>query len=1649
MSEEKSSVQLSLLPKGFLRGLETDLRGLCADARRRNPEVKEAAERVILLLKEADSADAERNAADEAASAFCAACETLDPNGGSTAQSLQVKIALRAVSCLHKLLTHRALSPARLHEVLDALQRLSSPSLDDNLTLKVLQGVLSLLTVRSYAKSLSTDELSRAFSLLFILRTSRSSSAGTAASNAFSAISHMSGISDGGVIEQTSKAAFRQVSSDLFASAADSAVRTAVEKQAPTGAAVPLLEFPSEVQAAYSLFTDLCRAASGEGLTWIAAKGGSNPASMTSIDLPLALEVLDDALASNMVLFGGQQVFSEVLSSRLCPVLHTLLRTTVDKMAVKSLLGLVVTLSRNYWRLLKEDSEALLYALAKKVKEREANEAQDVSWGAVFAMESIRSIFKSKLNEPNNLADFVKAFDLGESSGRLIASIVNIACDTMSLLDKVDVRTIPPSPISGFMKPFANTITNSTEFLVAIATGVYLEVVKAAGDASKSHREDVTNVLLMTDTTERAVTLLGKLIWESSSTGQSSSSSPMEAEASLEALTALAESLGRLATTATECNLEGIREKALATLSTACKNATLNCGIGNSSDPESAKRVAALYEVLFRVHENCHESLGRSWLSVVEALEQLDILLIKVGGTGESDLISNPVVADLRPMLDLVFTSTTKMSWTSCQDLISALVQCSRQAVALISKRLGQEDQSKLDNNGYVRVFGILMAEKALLHSFRRENDVCDAIPGSLWQMLTGHLTSICTDSEVFALRQVGLGSLTRLACGAIPSGNPPVVGHDKIIRPFLDLFTASHFDVRSGSLSAVYTILEAQGERLSGEAAWLAVLKILSTAAGSGKTMKDNRGPSIGEGRSPAQASASSAQSIEMMPEAFKVVQTISDDFLTSLEESVLPVWIDVLSLYCRQNEDVNVALTSIGLLWRTADFFAKSTGLDSEDELWVQLFETLKEVSMDERPEIRNSAVKTLTGTLSAHSFRLSALAWNGCVARALLPLLEEVMQGGASPQSEDGALQGKGRGDVQLLLHHSRDTPRKQWNETRVLALAGVAKVLRTAMPRLSILEDESSRPLFLMLTDGGADGLWRKMLRAAGVAAGSRDKEVAVAGVSALLELLSAAGFVVGDRGPDVDTTGNAALEGSRSAPAVLGGEASSASWIAGVMGSSGTSEAGDLPSKTNALVGRIPGSAESTILFWEAVWTALNEAIGGIEKQTTPNGADEKQAGEELKIVDESALQMLAEGLLESRVKLASKFTPGSSRMLVEVLMRLALGRPSISSKTEVRSTAALTEVQEATLKGLQTLSFGTDRESWTSLVQGLLAIVERESQAEGSSNKLARRVLVIIGSLYANEELPEDVKLSELPKLLKVMGSIMLLRDEGEGLNGRRSSQNAASSSTKVGNGSGEGRALWIEATEVVIRAMQCHVGSAGQPQSEDVWAEFAKLAEEFLYAPQRIRRDQEFGHDKAVLERTEDYDIQLTACVQDALGEMAAGMPEETKRHLVGLLSRGAEEGKASCRPRFVRSCQKRLFRLADSAQTEVMGRKETAKKHIAEESNRRVVETCGRVLGQFIADGQRAGRCPLPAARRAEAVFLLQQLRKLNSYDGDGHGGFSKEHLVTLYPRLCECVDSRDEAVRQLARELLDEAAPGTRDSARKGSAGAALRA
>ncbi|ESO95637.1 hypothetical protein LOTGIDRAFT_188347 [Lottia gigantea] len=114
--------------------------------------------------------------------------------------------------------------------------------------------------------------------------------------------------------------------------------------------------------------------------------------------------------------------------------------------------------------------------------------------------------------------------------------------------------------------------------------------------------------------------------------------------------------------------------------------------------------------------------------------------------------------------------------------------------------------------------------------------------------------------------------------------------------------------------------------------------------------------------------------------------------------------------------------------------------------------LFSKLGELCVDSRPAVRKSAGQTLFSTISAHGSLLQKSTWSKVLWQVLFPLLENVQSLSSSASStKDEQTTGN------ILIHHSRDTAEKQWAETRVLSLAGVARTFNSKRKILQQIGD----------------------------------------------------------------------------------------------------------------------------------------------------------------------------------------------------------------------------------------------------------------------------------------------------------------------------------------------------------------------------------------------------------------------------------------------------------------------------------------------------------------------------------------------------------------------------------------------------------------
>ncbi|CAO3644476.1 unnamed protein product [Cunninghamella echinulata] len=245
----------------------------------------------------------------------------------------------------------------------------------------------------------------------------------------------------------------------------------------------------------------------------------------------------------------------------------------------------------------------------------------------------------------------------------------------------------------------------------------------------------------------------------------------------------------------------------------------------------------------------------------------------------------------------------------------------------------------------------------------------------------------------------------------------------------------------------------------------------------------------------------------------AFSSLQLICTDFLSQLSPDCLRQCIATLGAFGTQREDLNISLTAVGLLWNVSDFIqtrrltlinesGSKDDVDLNDEiiskdtmtidstitdnespqvlntLWMLLLLQLSRICIDSRPEIRNGAIQTLFRTIIMNGNILGPRLWQAYLWEVLFPLLNSVKMASirAIKAEEEAKLtnspsMNNDRDASGFLIHHSRDTADKQWDETKVLVLTGISNIYRDFLLKLYQLPtfQQAWRLLLLHLED----------------------------------------------------------------------------------------------------------------------------------------------------------------------------------------------------------------------------------------------------------------------------------------------------------------------------------------------------------------------------------------------------------------------------------------------------------------------------------------------------------------------------------------------------------------------------------------------------
>ncbi|KAH0601738.1 hypothetical protein MHUMG1_00617 [Metarhizium humberi] len=330
-----------------------------------------------------------------------------------------------------------------------------------------------------------------------------------------------------------------------------------------------------------------------------------------------------------------------------------------------------------------------------------------------------------------------------------------------------------------------------------------------------------------------------------------------------------------------------------------------------------------------------------------------------------------------------------------------------------------------------------------------------------------------------------------------------------RLLSSLRDALTALNQNARSASVASVATdievhriileglksLIEGCGESLV--SGWDIAFDIIGSGFVTSNAIQERRrGPEAG---------LLSTRSPKLTRSAFGSLQLICSDFLSSLPNSCFLILVDTLYKFCSQDDDLNIALTTVTFFWVLSDFLsAKENSLEiradllngsdeselerkaadhtqkgSDAALWMLLLLRLATVASDERLDLRNSAIQTLLRIFDANGGRLNPEAWSICIKSVIFKLL-------CSLEEE---LDAASNDDV-----NERD--KVDWHGTAVVVLDGISGLLANHIDVLT------AHPSF--------NQLWRELLGHFATLLDFKVLEINTAAFKALSHVLSQTG-----------------------------------------------------------------------------------------------------------------------------------------------------------------------------------------------------------------------------------------------------------------------------------------------------------------------------------------------------------------------------------------------------------------------------------------------------------------------------------------------------------------------------------------------------------
>ncbi|XP_019690726.1 protein MON2 homolog isoform X5 [Felis catus] len=1648
--------------KKLLENMQSDLRALSLECKKKFPPVKEAAESGIIKVKTIAARNTEILAAlkensSEVVQPFLMGCGTKEP-----------KITQLCLAAIQRLMSHEVVSETAAGNIINMLWQLMENSLEE---LKLLQTVLVLLTTNTVVHD---EALSKAIVLCFRLHFTKDN-----------------------ITNNTAAATVRQVVTVVFERmvAEDERHRDIIEQpvlvQGNSNRRCVSTLKPC-AKDAYMLFQDLCQLVNADAPYWLVG--------MTEMTRTFGLELLESVLNDFPQVFLQHQEFSFLLKERVCPLVIKLFSPNIKFRQGSSsssspapvekpyfpicmrLLRVVSVLIKQFYSLLVTECEIFLSLLVKFL------DADKPQWLRAVAVESIHRLCV----QPQLLRSFCQSYDMKQHSTKVFRDIVNALgsfiqslflvpptgnpattnqagnnnsggpvstpansgmlgigggvtllpafeyrgtwipiltitvqgsakATYLEMLDKVEPPTIPEgyamSVAFHCLLDLVRGITSMIEGeLGEVETECQTTTEAASSPTQSSERQESQST---SDQMDKEI--VSRAVWEEmvnacwcgllaalsllldASTDEAATENILKAELTMAALcgrlglvtsrdafiTAICKgslpphyalTVLNTTTAATLSNKSySIQGQSVMMISPSSESHQQVVAVGQplAVQPQgtvmlTSKNIQCMRTLLNLAH--CHGAvLGTSWQLVLATLQHLVWILglkpssggaLKPGRAveGPSTVLTTAVMTDLpviSNILSRLFESSQYLDDVSLHHLINALCSLSLEAMDMA-----------YGNNKEPSLFAVAkLLETGLVNMHRIE---------ILWRPLTGHLLEKVCQHPNSRMREWGAEALTSLIkAGLTFSHDPPLSQNQRLqlllLNPLKEMSSINHPDIRLKQLECVLQILQSQGDSLG--PGWPLVLGVMGA-------IRNDQGESL-------------------IRTAFQCLQLVVTDFLPTMPCTCLQIVVDVAGSFGLHNQELNISLTSIGLLWNISDyFFQRGETIEKElnkeeaaqqkqaeekgvvlnrpfhpappfDCLWLCLYAKLGELCVDPRPAVRKSAGQTLFSTIGAHGTLLQHSTWHTVIWKVLFHLLDRVRESSTTADKEKIE-----SGGGNILIHHSRDTAEKQWAETWVLTLAGVARIFNTRRYLLQPLGDFSRA--------------WDVLLDHIQSAALSKNNEVSLAALKSFQEILQIVSPVRDSDKPETPPAVNVPV------PVLLGsisGPGLSRPFVR-------TDSIGEKLGRYNSSEPPIVTDELEDLNLWWAAWNTWYRI--GSESTKPPVTFDKLTF-----IPSQPFLTALTQIFPALYQHIKAGFSMGDLQKL-GVTLHSAVSVPISSDASPFilpsYTEAVLTSLQEAVLTALDVLQkaicVGPENMQimYPAIFDQLLAFVEFSCKPPQYGQLETKHIA--------------NAKYNQIQLFAPTLRVPLSLK------------YSCPSEST------------WKLAVSSLLKVLSIGLPVARQHASsgkfDSMWPELANTFEDFLFTksiPPDNLSIQEF-------QRNESIDVEVVQLISTEILPYANFIPKEFVGQIMTMLNKGSIHSQSSSfteaeidirlREEFSKMCFETLlqFSFSNKVTTPQEG-------YISRMALSVLLKRSQDVLHRYIEDERLSGKCPLPRQQVTEIIFVLKavstlidSLKKTQPENVDGN---TWAQVIALYPTLVECITCSSAEVCSALKEAL----------------------